>query len=115
MHTYKAPTTLFQHRSLEFIDFSHEFYAAFTHRGPKLWYTDVKHMEQVQPIKSIAPGSLDSEEKWMNQTLYVVYLATTALAVLTNGGSGDKTHYAVQLYMMVVVLLCAMGALGSWA
>jgi len=49
----------------------------------------------------------------MNQTLYVIYLAATALAVLTNGGSGDKTHYAVQLYMTVVVLLCAMGALGS--
>ena len=48
----------------------------------------------------------------MNQTLYTVYLAMTALTVLVNGGNGDKTHYAVQLYLTVVVLLCSLAAFG---
>ena len=48
----------------------------------------------------------------MNQTLYAVYLATPALTVLVNGGNGDKTHYAVQLYLTVTVLFCALSVLG---
>ena len=48
----------------------------------------------------------------MNQTLYAFYLTTTALTVLANRGNGDKTHFTVQLYLTVVVLLCTLGAFG---
>jgi hypothetical protein len=48
----------------------------------------------------------------MNETGYTFYLITVALTVLANGGNGNRTHYAVQLYLMVLVLCCTLGALG---
>ena len=51
----------------------------------------------------------------MNHTSFILYLVTVALAVLTNRGNGSRTHFAVQLYLTMVVMLCTLGALGALA
>jgi hypothetical protein len=40
---------------------------------------------------------------------YVIYVALVALAVVANGGNGSKTHFAVQLYLIMLVALCTLG------
>lgn len=45
----------------------------------------------------------------MSHESYVLYLTVVALAILANGGDGDAVHYAVQLFLVVVVLLCYLG------
>jgi len=48
----------------------------------------------------------------MNYITFVLYLVTVALTVLTNRGSGDRMHFAVQLYLIALVMLCSLGAMG---
>jgi hypothetical protein len=40
-------------------------------------------------------------------------LALVALAVLVNRGNGNRTHQAVQLYLMALVLFCTLVAFGG--
>jgi hypothetical protein len=47
----------------------------------------------------------------MNTTAYKIALALTALAVLANRGNGDKRHFAVQLYLTMLVLVVALAML----
>ena len=42
----------------------------------------------------------------MSHESYTLYLSIVALAVLVNAGDGDVMHYAIQLYLIAVVLLC---------
>ena len=49
----------------------------------------------------------------MSHISYVIYLTLVALTVMANGGNGDKTHFAVQLYLIVLVMLCTLGITGS--
>ena len=49
----------------------------------------------------------------MSHVSYVLYLTIVALAVVANRGNGDKTHFCVQLYLIMVVILCTLGATGS--
>lgn len=46
----------------------------------------------------------------MSHEFYVAYLSIVTLAVLVNAGDGDHLHYAIQLYLMMAVLLCYLGA-----
>ena len=49
----------------------------------------------------------------MSHVSYVMYLTLVALTVMANGGNGDKTHFAIQLYLTMLVMLCTLGVTGS--
>jgi hypothetical protein len=52
-------------------------------------------------------------EVYMNYTSFILYLVTVALTVLANRGNGNRTHFAVQLYLTMVIMLCTLGATGA--
>jgi hypothetical protein len=49
----------------------------------------------------------------LNQNFYILSLALVTLAVLVNRGNGNRTHQAVQLYLMALVLFCTLVAFGG--
>jgi len=49
----------------------------------------------------------------VNYTSFILYLVTVALTVLANRGNGNRMHFAVQLYLTLVVMLCTLGASGT--
>ena len=52
-------------------------------------------------------------EVYVNHTSFILYLVTVALTVLANRGNGNRTHFAVQLYLTLVIMLCTLGASGT--
>ena len=49
----------------------------------------------------------------MSHVSYVMYLTVVALTVVANGGNGSRKHFAIQLYLILLILLCTLSATGS--
>ena len=49
----------------------------------------------------------------MSHVSFAMYLTLVALTVIANGGNGNRTHFVVQLYLIVLVMLCTLSITGS--